>query len=497
MSQDRKKPPPSIGELMKSESFALKVLNTELNGLYIYDVTLGRHIFINPEYTKLTGYTLKDFEAMDKVQFFNLFHPDDQQRVTDHLKRILHNGDHKQEFEYRFKTKENRWIWCLSRDCGFAFNEDGTVSQFVGTFIDITERKLFENTLARQSELLQSIFDNIPVMLVIWDAHLKRFTLNRHAEKVLGWTTADANEGDFFSKVYPDAAYREKVAAYMQSLERGWREWSLATKDGGHVISEWANRRLSNDTMLGIGVDIGERKRAEKVLNDINQELNEYSYALTHNLKAPLRAISNYVSFIFEDLADSLDGEHKKYLKGIRKAAISGTKQFIDLETLYRIKEHPMNFEPFEMGKLLDEMQSMFKNTSDRKLIVSEKWPILSGERFLLRQILIELIKNGFKFNPDDNKRVEIGWQKVEGGGIEIYVRDNGIGIDPQYQEQIFDIFRRLHSGSKYEGTGVGLAIVKRAVQKMGGKLRLESTAGKGSTFYIRLPNSLLQNQQV
>ena len=111
--------------------------------------------------------------------------------------------------------------------------------------------------------------------------------------------------------------------------------------------------------------------------------------------------------------------------------------------------------------------------------------------------MLIDLINNGFKFNRADIKRVEVGWQQATGNGIEIFVRDNGIGIDPQYQKQIFDIFKRLHTERQYEGTGIGLAIVKRAVQKIGGKLRIESAVDKGSTFYISLPSTLLENDKV
>jgi light-regulated signal transduction histidine kinase (bacteriophytochrome) len=247
---------------------------------------------------------------------------------------------------------------------------------------------------------------------------------------------------------------------------------------------------------VGLNVDITERKQAEETLREINEELNEYAYALTHNLKAPLRAIHNYVNFLFEDLADSLEGESKKYLEGIKGAITSSNKQFEGLETLYRIKNHPVNFESFEMRELLSEIQPILKDTSDRKLIIAQNWPVFRSERSLLRQILFDLISNGFKFNRSKIKQVEVGWQAAEGNGIEIFVRDNGIGIGPQYQQQIFDIFRRLHTESEYEGTGIGLAVVKRAVQKIGGKLRLESAVGEGSTFYVSLPNSLFENNQ-
>ena len=116
--------------------------------------------------------------------------------------------------------------------------------------------------------MLQRIFDNIPVLLVIWNPHLGRFTLNRYAEQVLGWTTDDANNGDFMAKVYPNATYRTEVSAYMLGLNTGWREWICTTKDGYHVPIDWANIFLTNDTMIGIGVDLRERKKAEAKLKE-------------------------------------------------------------------------------------------------------------------------------------------------------------------------------------------------------------------------------------
>jgi signal transduction histidine kinase len=180
--------------------------------------------------------------------------------------------------------------------------------------------------------------------------------------------------------------------------------------------------------------------------------------------------------------------EQKKYLEGLRVAINQSNMQFEDLETLYRINNHRMNFEAFEMRELLDEIQALFKDTSEKKLILAKNWPVFRSERFLLRRILVELINNGFKFNRADIKRVEVGLQTAADNRIEILVRDNGIGIDSQYQQQIFDIFKRLHTQSEYEGTGIGLAVVNRAVQKIGGQLRVESTVGEGSTFYINLP---------
>lgn len=174
---------------------------------------------------------------------------------------------------------------------------------------DIGERKRREEELARQRLLLQRIFDNIPVLLVLWNSRLQRFTLNRHAETVLGWTTADANEGDFMSKVYPDPAYRAEVAAYMQSLETGWREWSVTSKQGERIPINWANIPLENDNRIGIGVDLHERKRAEEELarqQRADAALARLSFALLE--PTALEDISNMVLDTAKQVTESQYG---------------------------------------------------------------------------------------------------------------------------------------------------------------------------------------------
>jgi light-regulated signal transduction histidine kinase (bacteriophytochrome) len=148
------------------------------------------------------------------------------------------------------------------------------------------------------------------------------------------------------------------------------------------------------------------------------------------------------------------------------------------------------------MKGLCDEILSQLKHNGEGQLNLAEQFPVIRGERFLLRQILYNLISNGFKFNHSAVKNVEVGWQQMTENEIVIFVRDNGIGIEPRYHKQIFRIFQRLHTDTEFKGTGVGLAIVKRAADKIGGVLRVESKVGEGSTFYITLPISILEENR-
>ena len=245
---------------------------------------------------------------------------------------------------------------------------------------------------------------------------------------------------------------------------------------------------------FGTSQDITARKNDQMALSESNQELNEYAYALTHNLKAPFRAVQNYAGFLTEDLADKLEGEPKQYLDGIKKAIIQAADQFKDLESLYRVRNYPADSESFELEELFAEMQDIFQNNSGREIVLAPKSPMLNCCKFLLRQTLLNLIENGFKYNRSDIKKVEVGWQPAADNRFEIFVRDNGIGIDPKYHDHIFGIFKRLHTDREYEGSGIGLAIVKRAVQKIDAEIRVESAVGEGSTFYVNLPGWIMEN---
>jgi signal transduction histidine kinase len=147
--------------------------------------------------------------------------------------------------------------------------------------------------------------------------------------------------------------------------------------------------------------------------------------------------------------------------------------------------------EAADVPGVVGEIRSLLDLPAEVEIIVDTQWPDISVDRTLLKQILQNLISNGVKFNKRNPKRIEIGWQAASAGTIDIFVRDNGIGIEPQYWKQIFRIFQRLHTDRAYEGTGIGLAIVQKAVNKLGGSVRLESEPGKGSTFTLRLPREV------
>ncbi len=357
-----------------------------------------------------------------------------------------------------------------------------------------------EKALRESEQKFRTAFANAAVGFALTTPDGRFVDSNSAYSLITGYDIEDLKALDLQQLIHPD-----DLAETMKLIDRMLAggipdliiENRYVRQDGESVwvrnsVSLVRNEEGGPRWIIALAEDVTEQRRLEDALRVSNQDLTDYSHALTHNLKEPLRAIHNYVDFLLEDLADTLEGEPKRYLEGIKKSLIKSHQQFQDLEALYSIKNHPLNLETFEMKELIDEIQLMFKGTGDRQLIAQGNWPVLKGERHLLRQILINWIRNGFKYNDADLKKVEIGWRQAADHRIEIFVRDNGIGIEPRFHEGIFRIFKRLHTDCDYGGTGIGLAIVKRAAQKIGGSLRVESTLGEGSTFYLGLPESII-----
>jgi PAS domain S-box-containing protein len=280
--------------MVEAEKFAQRVLNTSLNGIYIHDVKLGQNVFINNQYTALTGYSIDDLRAMDNAQFFELFHPDDRQQVAAHIEELVDNGDDMLEIEYRFKTKDGRWIWCLSRDSVFERTEDGSVSQFIGTFLDITERKqLEEDTIRlrdaaiRERDQLKALVNSISDE--IWFADNKgKFTLV-NPSGALEFAVSEAGEIDVKKfaeslQVYrPDGSPRPvEEAPPLRSLQGEVvrnQEEIIRTPATGELryrqVSSAPVRERAGSIIGSVSVvrDITDSKRAEEALRDSEEQL--------------------------------------------------------------------------------------------------------------------------------------------------------------------------------------------------------------------------------
>jgi signal transduction histidine kinase len=254
--------------------------------------------------------------------------------------------------------------------------------------------------------------------------------------------------------------------------------------------------------VLASVIDITVRKQTEKTaqiharrVEAVNKELAAYTSAISHDLRAPLRAIRNYVSFLIEDIGPGLAPKPKHYLDALRTAVREADRMILDLLKLGRLDAPGMPAIAIDLGELFAEIRRSLDLPKDVHFITSPRWPDIEAPRVLLLHIFQNLIGNAIKFNTSSPKRVEIGWRSAEEGNVEFYVKDNGIGIDPLYHDRVFDVFERLNPPGQYEGAGLGLSLVKKAVDVLDGRIRVESQPNKGSTFFVTIPKRRYPNE--
>lgn len=239
-----------------------------------------------------------------------------------------------------------------------------------------------------------------------------------------------------------------------------------------------------------------ERKRAEKELikrtkqlEAANKELEAFSYSVSHDLRAPLRAIDGFSRVMLEDYSDKFDDEGKRYLKIIRDNTQKMGQLIEDLLALSRLGRKQMEISEIDMAKLAKEVYDELKITTPERTIQLDikTLPPAHGDQSMIRQVFVNLISNAIKFTRPREKAVIEICGVTEGNENVYYVKDNGVGFDMQYVNKLFGVFQRLHSADEFEGTGVGLAIVQRIVHRHGGRVWAEGKVNEGATFYFTL----------
>ncbi len=226
-----------------------------------------------------------------------------------------------------------------------------------------------------------------------------------------------------------------------------------------------------------------------KKLTAVNQELEAFCYSVSHDLRAPLRGINEFSKALVEEYGDKLDVQGAEYLKRIQKATSRGGELIDDLLNLSRMSRSEMRDEKVNMSALAETVVEDIQQTEPKREVEFIIAPglVVTGDTHLLKVVLENLVGNAWKFTGKAfHARIELGATEAE-GQLAYFVRDNGAGFDMTYVDKLFHPFQRLHAANEFEGTGIGLATVKRIIRRHGGRVWAESTAGQGSTFYFTL----------
>ncbi len=237
------------------------------------------------------------------------------------------------------------------------------------------------------------------------------------------------------------------------------------------------------------------RREIEARVHDVtamNRELESFSYSVSHDLRAPLRAIDGFTRALEEDHAAELGGEARRLLGVVRDNARRMGALIEDLLAFSRLGKAPLVRTAVDMDLIVDEVVSALRAEAAGRRIEIRREPLVPapGDESLLRQVWTNLLSNAFKYTrPREVAEIAISSRRLR-GEVEYEVRDNGVGFDPRFAARLFGIFQRLHPEAEFEGTGVGLALVQRIVHRHGGRVWAESAPGRGASFFFALPDA-------
>jgi PAS domain S-box-containing protein len=266
------------------------------------------------------------------------------------------------------------------------------------------------------------------------------------------------------------------------------------------LISDVTDRKRAEKQILTMNEELEQRVlQRTSELTKANEEMNSFNYSVAHDLRAPLRAIDGFTRMIQEDYTDQLGSEGKRLLDVVRANTKIMDQLIMGLLDLTRVSRTELQTIPINMSQLAYTVWEEVALPEVRKIFEFSvlSLPECSGDLVLIRQVWVNLLSNAIKYSlPKEVRKIEVGGYTVQDGMNIYYVKDAGIGFDPDNAQKLFCIFQRLHKVEDFEGTGIGLATVKRIVQRHGGKVWAEGQVNVGATFYFSLPKGEVRQDE-
>ena len=486
-------------------------------GMAVTDLDTHLHQ-VNRALCELTGYDDHDL-LNSAITLKQLTHPADVPVAQDALRRLIAGEIPSYFVEKRLVRKDGEIVW-VRLSASLRRRPDGRPFQIIALLENIHERKLTEASLRDSEERFRAVADNIPQLAWMTSADGRMLWFNRRWIEYTG-KSLEAMQRDGWGAVHHPDHPRDVVAGWQRALTTGepWEDtFPLRSRDGQYrwflsrafPIRDSAGRI---ESWFGTNTDISNLKETEQALADARNEmarhaqqlektveertaklretvgeLEAFSYSLSHDMRAPLRAMKGFSQILEVDYGDRIGEEGRIYLGKISRAAGRLDQLIRDVLTYSRILREQITLKPTEVGRLVRQLidENPALQPPQTEITIDAPHPVLGHEAYLM-QVLSNLVYNAVKFvAPGQRPNVRI-WTEESDAHVSIFVRDNGIGIPKAAQERMFGMFQRLHSDQSYEGTGIGLAIVRKAVERMGGTVSVESETGKGSTFRVQL----------
>ncbi|TWU46239.1 Phytochrome-like protein cph1 [Rubripirellula tenax] len=488
-------------------------------GIFDFDVA-SRRFKWNDAMFRLFQQSPKSF-APDFDSMLDCVHPEDRSALKDSLQHSIRNGEIF-DAQYRITTPGGEIRHLLARAVVIS-DREGRATRLLGANTDITSKQAAAQKLSQTLQMQAAIQDAAGVSMVSTDFDGTILSMNKTAEKMLGYT-----QDELVLKATPvvlhDAAELQKradelahelsrpVTAGFQAIiamcvdgKTAQREWTYVRKDGTRFPALVTLTALHDDNgnvsgYLAVAADISAQKESHLALQKSNEqlersnsELAQFAYVASHDLQEPLRKVISFCELLEEDCIDQIDEDGRRYMGYISDGARRMRQLIQALLSYSRIQEEYSRAECVDMNDIVriavDDLSAPI-DESDAVVTVG-RLPVVMGDPTQMVQLMQNLIGNAIKYRDQAAPTVHIDAQR-SGEDWLFHVDDNGIGIEPEFREQVFGIFKRLHSRTAYQGTGIGLSICQRIVERSNGKIWIEDSPTGGTRFRFTIPVSNL-----
>ena len=510
---DRKK---AEEKLKESEEKFTKVFHANPGAIAILKPE-GPILEVNDEFINLTGFSRDEIIGRSSVDL-NFVRAEFREKV---YKKMQEKGPcHNLELEIQTKSGEKRNVLNTIENI-----EINSKKRILSTFFDITERIKVEEALRKESEFNAGVLETARAVIIIQDKEGKIIGFNPYAQEISGYSFAEVKN----KKVWDFLLIPEEI----EPVKNAWNELKSDMsldyfenywkgKDGNLIRLAWSSTVIPDNEgkpeyVIGIAMNITQRKKLEEELKESrdnlelkvqkrtaeldilidelkrsNAELQQFAYVSSHDLQEPLRTIASFTQLLKQRYEGKFDTDADEFMDYIVEAAKRMKAQIEGLLEYSRVGTKGEEFKPVDTNLMLNQtIKALDTSIKESKAkITVDELPNVIGDARQLQSVFQNLISNAIRFRKCEKPlKVHIYSNKDIYNNEYIFsVQDNGIGIEEQYSERIFVIFQRLHTREVYKGTGIGLSIVKRIIERHGGRIWVESEFGKGSTFYFTLP---------
>jgi len=489
----------------KTEQFELAIRGTN-DGIWDWNLETNE-VYLSERWKDMLGY--EDHELKnDYDTFASLVFESDRRHVNEHLQRYLDGIVQEYALEFRMKHKDGSLRWILAK--GEALRDDrGRPCRMAGSHSDITKRKQAEEALRLSEEKFRSLADTAKVAIsIVADASgAKYLYVNNEWSHVHGYSKEEAQNLRPIDLVAPD--YRQQVLENAANRIAGKPSPSIyelktITRSGEVKYLEFSSTIISYENQkafLTTGIEITKRKHAEDALRksesqlrELNAQKDKFFSIIAHDLKSPFNAIMGFSELLMDQINEKDYSEAERHAAIILRSSQNAVDLIQNLLDWAGSQTDKMEFAPghFELAHLIEQTLTEQKSAADQKSIkllndIQEQLPVFANKN-MTGTVIRNLVSNAIKFTREGGA-VHISAQKAS-EEIIVRVKDNGVGIDSKRIEGLFSIDANLSTPgtNKEKGTGLGLILCKEFVEKHGGKIWVESEAGKGSEFYFTLP---------